>query len=280
MATQADIRDFIALVTGGFVPLRDLIVKGQEMGLNVKDTVEIVANLQPDLVPNNIMASMNAPAMVGDPYTAPRIGFDEAVIDYGVQEEPPTSIFQEQKQYFGPEFDYQAIQEGQFAEEYGDGPKDMAEVMPEGRTYTSGGYGYSSPRNSSMSDIINTNLQASQAEAGELGEGGIAPRRMPPPINPINQQIAPPPPPTQINPRLPIYGDPLPPPINKPPRVIGIEPQVPPRPPTPVNFSYGDTQTGMMDAAATLRSPFTSSIDRQAAQDYMSGIVSNIRLPF
>ena len=132
------------------------------------------------------------------------------------------------------------------------------------------------------SDIINTNLQASQAEAGELGEGGIAPRRMPPPINPINQQIAPPPPPTQINPRLPIYGDPLPPPINqnpRPHRVIDIEPQVR-IPPTPVNFSYGDTQTGMMDAAATLRSPFTSSIDRQAAQDYMSGIVSNIRLPF
>jgi hypothetical protein len=48
MATRTDIRDFIALVTGGFVPLRDLIVVGQEMGLNVQDTVEIVANLQPD----------------------------------------------------------------------------------------------------------------------------------------------------------------------------------------------------------------------------------------
>lgn len=224
MATQADIRDFIALVTGGFVPLRDLIVKGQEMGLNVQDTVEIVANLQPDLVPNNIMASMNAPAMVGDPYTAPRIGFDEAVIDYGVQEEPPTSIFQEQKQYFGPEFDYQAIQEGQFA-------------TPTSKTGTG---------SMSMSDIINTNLQASQAEVGSMTQ----PSADQPSIQ--DQYMSPP----RVNPVAPVA------------------------PPTPVNFSYGDTQTGMMDAAATLRSPFTSSIDRQAAQDYMSGIVSNIRLPF
>ena len=253
MATRTDIRDFIAMVTGGFMPLRDLIVKGQEMGLNVQDTVEIVANLQPNLVPSNIMASMNAPAMVGDPYTAPRIGFDEAVTEYGVQEEPPTSIFQEQKKYFGPDFDYQDV--------------DTDEMMPDPITYTSGGYGYSSPRNSrpltspatipmgedgyvspptsktgsgsmSMSDIINTNLQASQAEVGSMTQPGL----------------------------------------DQP--VIDIEPQVPPRPPTPVNFSYGDTQTGMMDAAATLRSPFTSDMDRQAAQDYMSGIVSNIRLPF
>lgn len=237
MATRTDIRDFIAMVTGGFMPLRDLIVKGQEMGLNVQDTVEIVANLQPDLVPSNIMASMNAPAMVGDPYTAPRIGFDEAVIDYGVQEEPPTSIFQEQKQYFGPEFDYQADD------------VDTDEMMPDPITYTSGGYGSSSPK--SMSDIINTNLQASQAEVGSMTQPSL------------DQPVI-----ENQNPR--------------PHRVIDIEPQVrtQPTPPTPVNFSYGDTQTGMMDAAATLRSPFTSSIDRQAAQDYMSGIVSNIRLPF
>lgn len=262
MATQADIRDFIAMVTGGFMPLRDLIVKGQEMGLNVQDTVEIVANLQPDLVPSNIMASMNAPAfdlsrfMVGDPYTAPRIGFDEAVTEYGVQEEPPTSIFQEQQQYFGveprllPEFEYQAIQEGQFNDDPTPTSKDET-----GETYYSPGYGYQKPTNQtgvgsvSMSDIINNNLQASQAEAGSMTQPSFD--------QPVieNQNL-------------------------RPPRVIDIEPQVPPRPPTPVNFSYGDTQTGMMDAAATLRSPFTSDMDRQAAQDYMSGIVSNIRLPF
>ena len=176
MATQADIRDFIAMVTGGFVPLRDLIVKGQEMGLNVQDTVEIVANLQPSLVPSNIMASMNAPAMVDNPYTAPRIGFDEAVTEYGVQEEPPTSIFQEQKKYFGPElegFDYDA----------GEQVMEFDDPRPTNQTGTG---------SMSMSDIINTNLQASQAEAGELGEGGIAPS----------------------GPKIftPMHGDPLPPP--------------------------------------------------------------------
>ena len=51
---------------------------------------------------------------------------EEAVIDYGVQEEPPTSIFQEQKQYFGPEFDYQAIQKGQFEDDV-----DTDEMMPD-----------------------------------------------------------------------------------------------------------------------------------------------------
>ncbi len=233
MATRTDIRDFIAMVTGGFMPLRDLIIKGQEMGLNVQDTVEIVANLQPSLVPSNIMASMNAPAMVGNPYTAPRIGFEEAVIDYGVQEEPPTSIFQEKQQYFGPV-------DNTFGYDEEDQIMEIDDPTPTNQT----GVG-----SMSMSDIINTNLQASQAEVGNMTQPSLD--------QPVikNQN-------------------------SRPPPVIDIEPQVPPRPPTPVNFSYGDTQTGMMDAAATLRSPFTSSIDRQAAQDYMSGIVSNIRLPF
>jgi hypothetical protein len=143
----------------------------------------------------------------------------------------------------------------------------------------------------SMSDIINSNLQASQAEIFDE----------PIPTRPIKKS---PPIPSRPSPQ-PMYDDPRtmgsmgPPrvatdPINygrgyggdrkkplvRPPIQVDIEPQVPPTPPTPVNFSYGDTQTGMMDAAATLRSPFTSSMDRQAAQDYMSGIVSNIRLPF
>lgn len=215
------------------MPLRDLIIKGQEMGLNVQDTVEIVANLQPSLVPSNIMASMNAPAMVGNPYTAPRIGFEEAVIDYGVQEEPPTSIFQEKQQYFGPV-------DNTFGYDEEDQIMEIDDPTPTNQT----GVG-----SMSMSDIINTNLQASQAEVGNMTQPSLD--------QPVikNQN-------------------------SRPPPVIDIEPQVPPRPPTPVNFSYGDTQTGMMDAAATLRSPFTSSIDRQAAQDYMSGIVSNIRLPF
>ena len=60
MATRADIRDFISMVTGGFTPLQDLILKGQQMGLNTQDTIEIVSTLQPDMVPSNITASMNA----------------------------------------------------------------------------------------------------------------------------------------------------------------------------------------------------------------------------
>ncbi len=262
MATQADIRDFIAMVTGGFMPLRDLIVKGQEMGLNVQDTVEIVANLQPNLVPSNIMASMNAPAMVDNPYTAPRIGFEEATQLFDV----PTLQAPLQTD-LGPEFGFQAVPQMNPPTD----DVDTDEMMPNPITYTydlpkigqssSGLPGNTNMKatnqtgvgSMSMSDIINNNIQASQAEVGNMTQPSLD--------QPVieNQN-------------------------SRPPRVIDIEPQVrkqpTPRPPTPVNFSYGDTQTGMMDAAATLRSPFTSNMDRQAAQDYMSGIVSNIRLPF
>ena len=48
------------------------------MGLNTQDTIEIVSTLQPDMVPSNITASMNAPSIVDNTYTAPRIGFEEA----------------------------------------------------------------------------------------------------------------------------------------------------------------------------------------------------------
>lgn len=248
MATRTDIRDFISMVTGGFTPLQDLIVKGQEMGLNTQDTIEIVATLQPDMIPSNIMASMNAPSIVDSTYTAPRIGFEEATQLFDVPTLPEMNpVVMESKLY--------------------DGPKDMDEKGMPGETYTSGGYGYSSPRNSrpltqpatipmgedgyvsppkSMSDIINTNLQASQAEVGSITQPGLD--------QPVPQN-----------------------PFRVPPTVNPVAPVVPPR---PVDFSGGDVQTGMMDAAATLRSPFTSDIDRQAAQDYMSGIVSNIRLPF
>jgi hypothetical protein len=274
MATQADIRDFIAMVTSGFMPLRDLIVKGQQMGLNVQDTVEIVANLQPNLVPSNIMASMNAPAMVGDPYTAPRIGFDEAVTEYGVQEEPQTGIFQEmaELQFDDPVPDYYYNRDGTYDTGVGESSYEQQYRNP--NLDAEPEYDYQAPPidpvtapvetlisnpnrrgpgvgsgSMSMSDVINNNLRESMGQV----DGMQTPQTRSPPPMP-SPRPTPPPPPMEVTSR--------------------------PAPITPVDFSYGDTQTGMMDAAATLRSPFTSGMDRQAAQDYMSGIVSNIRLPF
>ena len=219
MATRTDIRDFISMVTGGFTPLQDLIVAGQEMGLNMEDTIEIVATLQPDMIPSNIMASMNAPSIVDNTYTAPRIGFEEATQLFDV----PTLRNDIQRDP-GPEFDFQQT------------------MKPPPARIAMGEDGYVSPPKS-MSDIINTNLQASQAEVESMTQD-----------QPVTQEG-----------------------FTSPPKVNPIASVVPP---TPVDFSGGDVQTGMMDAAATLRSPFTSDIDRRAAQDYMSGIVSNIRLPF
>ena len=148
MATQADIRDFIAMVTGGFMPLRDLIVKGQEMGLNVQDTVEIVANLQPNLVPSNIMASMNAPAMVDNPYTAPRIGFEEATQLFDV----PTLQAPLQTD-LGPEFGFQAVPQMNPPTD----DVDTDEMMPNPITYT-----YDLPKIGQSSSGLpgNTNMKA------------------------------------------------------------------------------------------------------------------------
>ena len=229
MATRTDIRDFISMVTGGFTPLQDLILKGQQMGLNTQDTIEIVATLQPDMVPSNITASMNAPSIVDNTYTAPRIGFEEATQLFDV----PT---------LQPEFGFQEVP--QMSPVVDDGPR-KSRMSPPPVGIPMGEDGYVSPPKS-MSDIINTNLQASQAEVDSMTQPSLD--------QPVTQD-----------------------PSRVPPTVNPVAPVAPPR---PVDFSGGDVQTGMMDAAATLRSPFTSDIDRRAAQDYMSGIVSNIRLPF
>lgn len=229
MATRADIRDFISMVTGGFTSLQDLILKGQQMGLNTQDTIEIVSTLQPDMVPSNITASMNAPSIVDNTYTAPRIGFEEATQLFDV----PT---------LQPEFGFQEVP--QMSPVIDDGPR-KSRMSPPPASIPMGEDAYVSPPKS-MSDIINTNLQASQAEVDSITQPSLD--------QPVTQD-----------------------PSRVPPTVNPVAPVAPPR---PVDFSGGDVQTGMMDAAATLRSPLTSDIDRRAAQDYMSGIVSNIRLPF
>jgi hypothetical protein len=183
---------------------------------------------------------MNAPSIVDNTYTAPRIGFEEAtqlfdapILQNEIQRDPDPAFGFQQTGQINSDVDMDEVIPSQ--SRLYDGPRESRMQPPPARI-AMGEDGYVSPPKS-MSDIINTNLQASQAEVGSM---------------------------TQPSADQPIIQDPS---------------KVPPTP-TPVNFSYGDTQTGMMDAAATLRSPFTSNIDRQAAQDYMSGIVSNIRLPF
>ena len=86
MATNIQMRDFIALVTGGFVPLRDLIVAGQQIGLNASDAVEVITQLQPAMTPGNIMSNSNMTSADPSTYVEPRIGFEEAVDFYDVPE--------------------------------------------------------------------------------------------------------------------------------------------------------------------------------------------------
>ncbi len=49
---------------------------------------------------------------------------------------------------------------------------------------------------------------------------------------------------------------------------------------SPTTFDTGNMVVDMGDALSVANSPFTNQADRTAAQDYISGIVSNIRMPF
>ena len=251
MATNIQMRDFIALVTGGFVPLRDLIRKGQEIGLNASDAVEVITQLQPAMTPGNIMSNANMTSANPSAYVQPRIGFEEAVDFYNV---PETRIIESTPDYYGqPSF----RQEGMLG-----AMSDPYETIPDTRMQPTNRTGSA---NMSMSDVINNNLRESMGQV----DGMQTPQtRSPPPPPP--PRPAPPPPPSYMSSVIQSYQPPPPPPIE----VISR-----PEPITPVDFSYGDTQTAMTDAASTIRSPFTSDMDRQAAQSYLSGIMSN-RIPF
>ena len=49
---------------------------------------------------------------------------------------------------------------------------------------------------------------------------------------------------------------------------------------SPTTFDTGNMVVDMGDALSVANSPFTNQADKTAAQDYISGIVSNIRMPF
>ena len=249
MATNIQMRDFIALVTGGFVPLRDLIVAGQQIGLNASDAVEVITQLQPAMTPGNIMSNANMTSADPSTYVEPRIGFEEAVDFYNVPE-TRTQIDQAQL------MDDPSIGTGYFSR-----PTLPYETIPDTRIQPTNRTGSA---NMSMSDVINNNLRESMGQVDEMQ--AMQTRMPPPPPRP-----APPPPPSYMSP-VPVRQSFQPPP---PPMEVTSRPA----PITPVDFSYGNTQTAMTDAASAISSPFTNDMDRQAAQSYLSGIMSN-RIPF
>ena len=226
-----DLRDFIQYVSTGFASLQDIMNLASDIGIDPQTAISVVQQVQPTMLPTNPLAgNYTTPTQE---YSAPRIGFEEAVSIFDpVTDRPPRPILRDPRSYDpGPPPD--PISDPFTSRMHGD--PDISDAPSMG-----GGTSESirplppTPTTLSLTDTITDNI--STATGGGLGGSPVVEKDT---VN-VTEAVS----------------------------------------PTPVDFSYGDTQTGMMDAAATLRSPFTNQADRTAAQDYISGIVSNIRMPF
>ena len=226
-----DLRDFIQYVSTGFASLQDIMNLASEIGIDPQTAISVVQQVQPTMLPTNPLAgNYTTPTQE---YSAPRIGFEEAVSIFDpVTDRPPRPILRDPRSYDpGPPPD--PISDPFTSRMHGD--PDISDAPSMG-----GGTSESirplppTPTTLSLTDTITDNISTSTG--GGLGGSPVVEKDT---VN-VTEAVS----------------------------------------PTPVDFSYGDTQTGMMDAAATLRSPFTNQADRTAAQDYISGIVSNIRMPF
>ena len=226
-----DLRDFIQYVSTGFASLQDIMNLASDIGIDPQTAISVVQQVQPTMLPTNPFAgNYTTPTQE---YSAPRIGFEEAVSIFDpVTERPSRPILRDPRSYDpGPPPD--PISDPFTSRMHGD--PDISDAPSMG-----GGTSESirplppTPTTLSLTDTITDNI--STATGGGLGGSPVVEKDT---VN-VTEAVS----------------------------------------PTPVDFSYGDTQTGMMDAAATLRSPFTNQADRTAAQDYISGIVSNIRMPF
>ena len=226
-----DLRDFIQYVSTGFASLQDIMNLASDIGIDPQTAISVVQQVQPTMLPTNPLAgNYTTPTQE---YSAPRIGFEEAVSIFDpVTERPSRPILRDPRSYDpGPPPD--PISDPFTSRMHGD--PDISDAPSMG-----GGTSESirplppTPTTLSLTDTITDNI--STATGGGLGGSPVVEKDT---VN-VTEAVS----------------------------------------PTPVDFSYGDTQTGMMDAAATLRSPFTNQADSTAAQDYISGIVSNIRMPF
>ena len=226
-----DLRDFIQYVSTGFASLQDIMNLASDIGIDPQTAISVVQQVQPTMLPTNPLAgNYTTPTQE---YSAPRIGFEEAVSIFDpVTERPPRPILRDPRSYDpGPppdpiSYPFTSRMHGDpdisDAPSMGGGTSESIRPLPP------------TPTTLSLTDTITDNI--STATGGGLGGSPVVEKDT---VN-VTEAVS----------------------------------------PTPVDFSYGDTQTGMMDAAATLRSPFTNQADRTAAQDYISGIVSNIRMPF
>ena len=343
---NVDLRDFIQYVSTGFASLQDIMNLASDIGIDPQTAISVVQQVQPTMLPTNPFAgNYTTPTQE---YSAPRIGFEEAVSIFDpVTDRPPRPIPRDPRSYDpGPPDDPQQADLGQL-------PAPVTTFDPNNKVDMFG-------RSIASDDPGQVNFTATKvADNGDgtytryyfdyngerLGEKIVGPgiegeAKLYTPdtgystfVDSATNSMYPGRHPTQR-----IHGDPML--LVGPQEVyeLGIPPHaepykadmssesirpvrtLEPTPPTPTTLSLTDTitdnistatggglggspvvekdsvnvtetvspttfDTGNMvvdmgDALSVANSPFTNQADKTAAQDYISGIVSNIRMPF
>jgi len=232
-----DLRDFIQYVSTGFASLQDIMNLASEIGIDPQTAISVVQQVQPTMLPTNpLVGNYTTPTQE---YSAPRIGFEEAVSIFDpVTERPPVEIIRDPRSYDpGPPPDpisdpFERRMHGtpdiSDAPSMGGGTSESIRPLPP------------TPTTLSLTDTITDNI--STATGGGLGGSPVVEKDI--------QDISSPP-----NPNI----------------TEAV---------SPTTFDTGNMVVDMGDALSVANSPFTNQADRTAAQDYISGIVSNIRMPF
>lgn len=314
---NVDLRDFIQYVSGGFASLQDIMNLASDIGIDPQTAISVVQQVQPTMLPTNPFAgNYTAPTQE---YSAPRIGFEEAVSIFDpVTDRPPRPIPRDPRSYDPglPDDPPQSVDmfgRSMASDDPGQVNLSATKVADNGDgTYTRYYFDYNGERLGEK--IVGPGMEG--AAKLYTPDTGYSPF-----VDSATNSMYPGRHSTQR-----IHGDPM--------RLVGpqevYEPDVQPHaepkeeirrlPPTPTTLSLTDTitdnistatggglggspvvekdsvnvtetvspttfDTGNMvvdmgDALSVANSPFTNQADRTAAQDYISGIVSNIRMPF
>ena len=348
-----DLRDFIQYVSTGFASLQDIMNLASEIGIDPQTAISVIKEVQPTMLPTNPLAgNYTAPTQE---YSAPRIGFEEAVSIFDpVTDRPPPPMPRDPRSYDpGPPDDPQQADlgplplpvtnfdpnnkvdmfgrsmasddpgqvnfaatkvanngDGTYTRYYFDyngerlgerivGPG----IEGEAKLYTPD-TGYSTFVDSATNSMYPGRRSAPRIHADperlvnlqEVYELGIPPHAEPYKADMSSESIrpvrtlepTPPLPPTSttgtgtlsladtITDNIStatgggLGGSPV---VEK--DSVNVTETV-----SPTTFDTGNMVVDMGDALSVANSPFTNQADRTAAQDYISGIVSNIRMPF
>ena len=95
---NVDLRDFIQYVSTGFASLQDIMNLASDIGIDPQTAISVVQQVQPTMLPTNPFAgNYTTPTQE---YSAPRIGFEEAVSIFDpVTDRPPRPIPRDPRSY-------------------------------------------------------------------------------------------------------------------------------------------------------------------------------------